>query len=1027
MAADPRDPNLPSEASSPELSGDAASATGTADLLALPFIEQWFAASSEAIALVDLDLHILKGNAALAHLLDVPLPKVTQHRLDQFIDDPKASLLSQLPAASLGQQIQAEVELRRPNGQVRQVDGVAIAHWMPQQHLLLLRDLTDQRAAAADACRMKDAIDREQQARTREQFIATISQAIRQSLEVCQILNTTVDLVRQFLSVDRVVIYRFRADWSGSVVAESLSHARFSIRDRPIEDACFRGALLHPYREGRIHHVNDIVDSNLDPCYVSLLSSINVRAVLVIPIVVHEDLWGLLVAHHCTGPHQWAEVNWLSLQQISTQLGIGIHQAQLYQQVQQQAQRERLLNRLGQAIRSQLNLERLFETASTEIGQQLHLNRVEIVRYLPREQMWINIACYRSSPTLINALGLSIPDEENQFADQLRQLEPVQINSYAAEADTQNQPFVSSYPGAWLLVPLLVSSEVGGVRSPTVWGSLSLNRLEEPYDWQPWEVELAQRIATQLSTAIQQSQLYEATQTLNTALEYQVQMRTEQLQQSLEFEALLKRITDNVRDSLDEAEILQTVVQELGQVLDIAGCDVALHRLQRQESVIVCEYLVDPGLASVVGRTTRMEYVSDRARQYAQKVAFQFCSIVPEPTRTIERRFSVLACPIVDDRQTLGDLWLMRRREESFSPAEIRLVEQAANQCAIALRQSRLYQAAQAQVQQLERLNRLKDDFLSTVSHELRTPIANIKMATQMLEIILYEPGNDQQLNQVLVQSALQQTPLDASRGSPTQRLNRYFQILQDECRREIQLINNLLDLSRLDADTEPLMLTSIDLAAWAGHVVEPFIIRTKANHQTLAIGIPATLLPITTDLSYLERILSELLNNACKYTPAHETITLSVTRITPTRELDEDANRNAVHTNLSISSVQALNEDGVADLSPNPLDSDDLDLDDQADIDSERRIGSETEQKSAFEIRLCNSGIVIPEQEYDLIFEKFYRIPTNDPWKHEGTGLGLALVKKLVANLHGTIKVCSDDHQTCFVLTLPNLPERTN
>ena len=65
------------------------------------------------------------------------------------------------------------------------------------------------------------------------------------------------------------------------------------------------------------------------------------------------------------------------------------------------------------------------------------------------------------------------------------------------------------------------------------------------------------------------------------------------------------------------------------------------------------------------------------------------------------------------------------------------LIQQVANQCAIAIRQARLYQAAQAQVAELEKLNRLKDDFLSTVSYELRTPMSNMKMAIQMLALAL--------------------------------------------------------------------------------------------------------------------------------------------------------------------------------------------------------------------------------------------------------------------------------------------------
>jgi signal transduction histidine kinase len=69
-----------------------------------------------------------------------------------------------------------------------------------------------------------------------------------------------------------------------------------------------------------------------------------------------------------------------------------------------------------------------------------------------------------------------------------------------------------------------------------------------------------------------------------------------------------------------------------------------------------------------------------------------------------------------------------------FDELEIRLIQQVANQCAISIRQARLYTAATAQVESLEKLNALKDDFLSTVSHELRTPISNMKMALSMLK-----------------------------------------------------------------------------------------------------------------------------------------------------------------------------------------------------------------------------------------------------------------------------------------------------
>ncbi len=174
-------------------------------------------------------------------------------------------------------------------------------------------------------------------------------------------------------------------------------------------------------------------------------------------------------------------------------------------------------------------------------------------------------------------------------------------------------------------------------------------------------------------------------------------------------------------------------------------------------------------------------------------------------------------------------------------------MEQVANQCAIALRQSRLYQAAQAQVQELERLNGLKDDFLSTVSHE---------------------PHPDDQHQNGYPDAGAEFTKRDGSETS-AESVDRYLRVLKDECQREIGLINDLLDLTRLDTGTEPLFLTTINFPSWVAHLVEPFKERIYHQQQQLAVDVPAELPDLKTNPSYLERILTELLNNACKYTPA--------------------------------------------------------------------------------------------------------------------------------------------------------------
>jgi signal transduction histidine kinase len=71
-------------------------------------------------------------------------------------------------------------------------------------------------------------------------------------------------------------------------------------------------------------------------------------------------------------------------------------------------------------------------------------------------------------------------------------------------------------------------------------------------------------------------------------------------------------------------------------------------------------------------------------------------------------------------------------------------------------------------------------------------------------------------------------------------------------------------------------------------------------------------------------------------------------------------------------------------------------------------------------QVRISNSGVEIPANELDHIFDKFYRIPNDDPWKHAGTGLGLALVKQLASHLSGSIWAESGSGQTSFVVELP-------
>lgn len=410
--------------------------------------------------------------------------------------------------------------------------------------------------------------------------------------------------------------------------------------------------------------------------------------------------------------------------------------------------------------------------------------------------------------------------------------------------------------------------------------------------------------------AIERQRADEKLRSLNANLELQVQQRTAQLQRSLKFEALLNRITDKVRMTLDEALSLQAAVQELGQVLNCLACEASIYDHGMRTRTVQYEYTV---LSSRIGRVETLDLTTSAL----------VCWL--ESPSSAHGRTTVLTCLIEDEQRIIGDLCLFKPCAETFDESEIALARQVANQCAIALRQARLYAASQQQVHELEQLHQLKDEFLSTVSHELRTPIANIKMVSKML----------------------QTNPLPAQ-------WKKYLSILEHECRRESDLINDLLDLQRLEASLSPLVKADrIALPETIELLMEPFQARSKQCNQTLTVSLQLGLLPLVTHRPSFERILSELLNNACKYTPA------------------------GGHIDLDVCSAP---------------------------------------QGTKFVVR---NEVSIPTDELERIFQKFYRVPNADPWKQGGTGLGLALVKKLVERLGGTISVESCQPWTAFTVIL--------
>lgn len=191
-----------------------------------------------------------------------------------------------------------------------------------RQVAILFNDITDR----------KDAENTLQQQIRQEYLLNDIAQEIRQSLDLHHVLHTAVNRVREWLDCDRVVIFRFQPNWTGTVVMESVGDGWLALQTMTITDPCFDDRFIEPFRQGHISVLHDIHKPGLEPCYADMLRQFQVQANLTVPILMGNTLWGLLIVHQCDAPRQWQDKDIAMLRRLATQISIATQQSELYAQ-----------------------------------------------------------------------------------------------------------------------------------------------------------------------------------------------------------------------------------------------------------------------------------------------------------------------------------------------------------------------------------------------------------------------------------------------------------------------------------------------------------------------------------------------------------------------------------------------------------------------------------------------------------------------------------------------------------------------
>ncbi|MGR3279213.1 GAF domain-containing protein [Acaryochloris marina NIES-2412] len=216
--------------------------------------------------------------------------------------------------------------------------GLLIAHqcarpreWN-QSEIELFRQLALQVGYALDRARVMSQLDSQV---NHLQLLMNFTQLIRGSLQTEEILTNTVQESRKVFRADRVIVYRFDETWQGTVAAEAVQPGIAKMVWAKITDPCFADKYVEQYRQGRVQAISNVYEAGLTECHLQQLELYGVQANLVVPILVDETLFGLLIAHQCSGPRTWQASEVELFTQIGIQMGHALEQANLLAQSEQ--------------------------------------------------------------------------------------------------------------------------------------------------------------------------------------------------------------------------------------------------------------------------------------------------------------------------------------------------------------------------------------------------------------------------------------------------------------------------------------------------------------------------------------------------------------------------------------------------------------------------------------------------------------------------------------------------------------------
>ena len=318
----------------------------------------------------------------------------------------------------------------------------------------------------------------------------------RTEQDVEEIFEKAVHGALRILEADRVVVYRFHPDWRGYISSEAVVPVWPRSLGEKIEDACISQHLIEDYRQGRVVATNNVYETGFHPDHLMLMERLKIKANLVTPILKDGQLFGLLIAHHCSAPHAWQQSEINFLKELAIRVGLALDRVGFLAQKEAETERAQQLNEITSRISDSLKVEEVYQAAMTGIRDALKTDRAVV--YLFDENWQGTVVAESVSTPWPRALGANIADPcfAEKYVEKYQQGRVKAVdNIYDAGLSQcylgQLEPFKVK---ANLVAPILAYNKLHGL--------LVTHQCSSTRSWQESEINFFKQVATQVGLAL---------------------------------------------------------------------------------------------------------------------------------------------------------------------------------------------------------------------------------------------------------------------------------------------------------------------------------------------------------------------------------------------------------------------------------------------------------------------------------------------------------------------------------------------